>query len=241
MVNGIKKTDKLVFDLNMLQVDFDEQKKALLRHQIAEKYDVPVKNVEVNFVPITVNAEGERISLASDIISSIQDPRFQQSLMETYLKNQGVEDDETLQKVLEIDNKINTFINFDVYSNFGNYKIKYLKWSNYLSYGPDNYFDFTKLKGLVLLNGMPENQCGKTTFAVDLLRFALYGKSPKCPVLNSAFNSYLPEATEVKIEVGLEINGCDYVVRRTVTRPALKKRTANNRWNISVITMTIMN
>lgn len=229
MVNGIKKTDKLVFDLNMLQVDFDEQKKALLRHQIAEKYGVPVKNVEVNFTPITVNAEGERISLASDIITSIQDPRFQQTLMETYLKNQGLEDKKTLQKILEIDDKINTFINFDVYSNFGNYKIKYLKWSNYLSYGPDNYFDFTKLKGLVLLNGMPENQCGKTTFAVDLLRFALYGKSPKCPVLNSAFNSYLPEATEVKIEVGLEINGCDYVVRRTVTRPALKKRTAKSK------------
>ena len=38
MVEGINKTDKLVFDLNMYQVDYNEQKIKSLRKEIAEKY-----------------------------------------------------------------------------------------------------------------------------------------------------------------------------------------------------------
>ena len=44
-----KKTDKLVFDLEILQVDYSEQKKNELKKKISEKYNVPLKNVEVNF------------------------------------------------------------------------------------------------------------------------------------------------------------------------------------------------
>lgn len=228
MIENINPTDRLVFDLNMYQVDYNEQKIKSLRKEISEKYGVPLKNVEVNFNPITVKDDGSKISLASDIINNIQDPKFQQKLFGEYIRMKDIKD-ANLDDIIKIDDVINAHVNFDAYSKYKSYKIKYAKWDNYLSYGKGNYFDFTKLKGLVLLNGEPENQCGKTTFAIDLLRFALFGKSPKCPTLDSVFNIYLEDETEAMVEVGIEIEGVDYVIRRTITRPALKKRTAKSK------------
>ena len=224
----VNPTDKLVFDLEMFQIDFNEQKKESLRKEISEKYGVPLKNVEVNFVPVTVDDNGDKISLASDIITNIQDPKFQQQLFEEYIKTKGIEDVD-FDALVNIDKKVNAFVDFDTYSKYKPYKVKYLKWDNYLSYGKDNYFDFTKLKGLVLLTGQPENTSGKTTLAIDLLRFALFGKAEKSPTLDSVFNTYLEDETEVKVEAGIEIDGVDYVIRRTITRPSLKKRTAKSK------------
>lgn len=231
MRTDIKPTDRVVFDLQMPQIDYSEQKLNQLRAEIAEKYKLPVKNVELNFIPLVVNNEGKQVALTADIIASIQDPKFQQSLFGQYMEMRGIEDEDgsQLERVLAIDNTINTFIDFDSYSKYRNYKVKYLKWSNYLSYGPDNYFDFNNLKGLVLLTGQPENQSGKTTFAIDLLRFGLYGKSDKSPTLESGFNKFLPECTEYFVEIGLQIGDEDYVIRRTVTRPPLKKRTPKSK------------
>ena len=224
----VNPTDKLVFDLEMFQIDFNEQKKESLRKEISEKYGVPLKNVEVNFIPVTVDDKGDKISLASDIITNIQDPKFQQQLFEEYIKMKGIEDVD-FDALINIDKKVNAFVDFDTYSKYKPYKVKYLKWDNYLSYGKDNYFDFTKLKGLVLLTGQPENTSGKTTLAIDLLRFALFGKAEKSPTLDSVFNTYLEKETEVKVEAGIEIDGVDYVIRRTITRPSLKKRSAKSK------------
>lgn len=224
----VNPTDKLVFDLKMLQIDFNEQKKASLRKEIADKYGVPLKNVEVNFVPITVDENGDRISLTSDVIENVQDPNFQVGLFKEYMDIKDIKDVD-FEDIKAIDTQVNAFVDFDQYSKYKLYKFKYVKWSNYLSYGKDNYFDFTKLHGLVLLNGEPENQSGKTTFAIDLLRFALFGKAQKSPNLDSVFNIYHPEETEVMVEAGIEIDGVDYVIRRTVTRPALSKRTKKSK------------
>lgn len=224
----VNPTDKLVFDLKMLQIDFNEQKKASLRKEIADKYGVPLKNVEVNFIPITVDENGDRISLTSDVIENVQDPNFQVGLFKEYMDIKDIKDVD-FEDIKAIDTQVNAFVDFDQYSKYKLYKFKYVKWSNYLSYGKDNYFDFTKLHGLVLLNGEPENQSGKTTFAIDLLRFALFGKAQKSPNLDSVFNIYHPEETEVMVEAGIEIDGVDYVIRRTVTRPALSKRTKKSK------------
>ena len=224
----INPTDKLVFDLEMFQIDFNEAKKESLRKEISEKYGVPIKNVEINFVPITMDEKGEKISLASDIITNIQDPKFQEQLFDEYLKLKGVED-YNFEEIINIDKKVNAFVDFNAYSKYKPYKIKYLKWNNYLSYGKGNYFDFTKLKGLVLLTGQPENTSGKTTLAIDLLRFALFGKAEKSPTLDSVFNTYLEDETEVMVEAGIEIEDIEYVIRRTITRPAKSRRTSKSK------------
>lgn len=226
MVN-VNPTDKLYFDLEIYQVDFNDEKKAALRQEIATKYGVPVHNVIINLVPKQVE-NSEPISLRNDVIDNIQNPAFQVELFKEYIKAKNITD-VNFDAIESIDQHVNTFIDFDSYSKYKAYRFKYVKWNNYLSYGPDNFFDFTQLHGLILLNGKPENQCGKTTFAIDLLRFALFGRAQKSPTLDSVFNVYLPEETEVVVEACIEIDGQDYIIRRTVTRPSLKKRTAKSK------------
>ena len=120
----VNPTDKLVFDLEMHQIDFNEQKKQSLRKEISEKYGVPVKNVEINFVPITIDENGDKISLASDIITNIQDPKFQQSLFKEFLEIKKIEDID-FDKLIDIDKRVNAFIDFDTYSKYKPYKIKF--------------------------------------------------------------------------------------------------------------------
>lgn len=236
----VKPTDKLVFDLEMLQIDYNEEKINCLKQKISDKYNVPLKNVELNFKPITQNKDGERISLTSDVINNIQDPKFQIELFKEYIETKNIEDVD-FEYIENIDSQVNNFVDFDAYSKYKNYRFKYVKWDNYLSYGKGNYFDFTTLKGLVALKGEPENQCGKTTFAIDLLRFALFGKAQKSPTLDSVFNAYLPEETEVVVELGIEIEGMDYVIKRTITRPSLKKRTSKSKAKQTVEYYRIIN
>lgn len=240
MVEGIKKTDNIYVDLKMKSVDYNEAKLDEVRVKFAKKYSVPLENVKVKFSPITVTETGERISLASDIIDNVHRPEFQVELERQWLESSDYEgiDFETIEA---IDKEVNAFVDFDAYSKYKQYKFKYVKWDNFLSYGKDNFFDFTKLHGLVLLNGHPENQCGKTTFAIDLMRFALFGKSNKANVLDKAFNAFLPKETKVMVEACIEIDSIDYVIRRTLERPALSKRTAKSKIKQTVEYFKLLN
>lgn len=224
MVKGIKPTDKLYFEVRMSQIDRNQEKLDTLQAEIAEKYNVPIQNVVVDFKPVLLLENGKQKCLASDFIDNIQDSQFFLALCADYIQAKGITDVD-FENIKKINENVEQYIDTDQYAKNKKYRFKYVKWSNYLSYGPDNYFNFTNLHGLVLLNSQPGNQGGKTTFAISLLRFALFGKSPKTPNLNDVFNIYLHETTEVVVEACLEIDGVDYVIRRTVTRPALKKRT----------------
>ena len=82
---------------------------------------------------------------------------------------------------------------------------------------------------MVLLNGEPANQSGKTTFAIDLIHFLLFGKTDKSSVQEKIFNKHLNEATEVNVEGCICINGEDYVIKRKLSRPALSKRTSKSK------------
>lgn len=228
MIENINPTDKIIVDVSMYQIDMNPSKLQSLRREVADKYKVPLRNVVINQKPIMIDEDGKPVSLTSDIITSIQDPKFQQNLFKEYVEMKEMKDVD-MNMILDIDNRVNAFVDFDSYSKYKSYKFKYVKWKNFLSYGEDNYIDFTKLHGLVLLCGNPQNQSGKTTLARNLLRFALFGRSEKTPNLATVFNEFLPEATEMCVEVGLEIEGENYVIKRIVTRPSLKKRTSKSK------------
>mgnify|MGYP003291390440 CR=1 FL=1 len=221
---------KITIEWKVLPVDFSKEKEESIRENVAKKYGVPSKNVEIVPVFISLNNKGEKIALTNDTIQNIQDPKFQQQLFQAYLDENNIEDYD-FNEIIKIDSQINSLIDYEVYDKFKRYEIKWLKWSNFLSYGDDNFFDFTTLNGLVLLNGEPANQSGKSTFAYDLLHFVLFGKttSGKADDLAGIFNRYRPETTEVKVEGCIEIDGEDYIIRRTLTRPAHKRRTAKSK------------
>ena len=112
MIDNIKPTDRIVVDLEMLQIDFNEQKKASLRKEIAKKYGLPLTNVDVHFTPITVNEFGDRISLASDIKDNVQDAGHQKDMMKHYIKIKEYTDIKW-DEIDTIDNQVNAFVDFD--------------------------------------------------------------------------------------------------------------------------------
>lgn len=221
---------KITIEWKVLPIDYSKEKEENIKESVAQKYNVPVGNVEVTPVFISLNTKGEKVALTNNTIQNIQDPAFQQHLFKAYLEENGIEDYD-FDEIVKIDSHINSLIDYEVYDKFKRYEIRWIKWSNFLSYGDDNFFDFTALNGLVLLNGEPANQSGKSTFAYDLLHFLLFGKttSGKADVLSDIFNRYRPETTEVKVEGCIMIDGEEYIIRRILNRPALKKRTAKSK------------
>ena len=209
---------------DVLPLNYSKENEENIRAMMAKKYDVPVSSVrvEVNLISATEGKSG--IALNTENISNIKDPKFQQELFKQYIAENGIEDYD-MNELVKIDSRINALINYDNYENGKRYSIKWIKWSNFLSYGDDNFFDFTKLHGLVQLSGRPANESGKSTFAYDLMHFLLFGKtnSEKAKTLENLFNNYREDCNKVELEGCITIEGQDYIIKRTLTRPEKKK------------------
>lgn len=208
---------------NTTQSSFTKEQEQSIITLMAKKYEIPAKNIRVTPNYIVSNADGV---LLSENVENIHDPKFMQELMKKYIADNNIKDVD-FEEIIKIDSQINSLIDFDSYEKSKRYTIKWVKWSNFLSYGPDNFFDFTTLHGLVLLNGEPANKSGKSTFAYDLLHFLLFGKTNtnKAKTLGDLFNNYLPDAKTVNVEGCINIDGEDYIIRRTLTRPSSGKKT----------------
>lgn len=208
------------------RITTDEEEKNIAT-AMSKKYGIPVKNIHVEKKFESNDAADG--TLAGDVVQNINDPRFQQELMKQYLPLiKGIDPkDVDLEEIFKIDSAINAQIDYSLYNKGKKYSIKWVKWGNFLSYGPDNFFDFTKLHGLVLLQGVPGNKSGKSTFAYDLLHFLLFGKTNtnKAKTLGGLFNNYLPNERVLTTEGCINIDGDDYIIRRTLTRPAAGKKT----------------
>ena len=224
----IKKIDigqnaKVKIQWNVHQSSYSKELENSIIALMAKKYGIPQKNIDVEPNYAT---NGDSGILSTETVQSIQDPKFQQELMKQFITNNDIKDID-FEEIIKIDSQINSLIDYDVYDKGKKYEIKWVKWDNFLSYGSDNYFDFTTLKGLVLLNGEPANKSGKSTFAYDLLHFLLFGKTNtnKAKNLGELFNNYLPDNRTITVEGCINIEGEDYIIKRSLTRPAQGKKT----------------
>ena len=219
---------RVLVNWNVSMYDYSKDKEKEIISKISKKYSIPKEKVRVSPQFLTVGENGEDLSVTTEIIQNIQDPIFQQKLFKEYLSLNDIKDYD-FERISALDAEINAKIDYQVYDKYRRYCVKWVKWDNFLSYGSDNFFDFTKTKGLVLLSGEPANQSGKTTFAIDLLHFLLYGKTTKVDTLAKVFNKHIPNATQVLVEGCITIDGEDYIIKRTITRPALSKRSAKSK------------
>ena len=226
---NIGQLSKVEVQWNVRPVDYSVEKVEDIRSKMAFKYGIPKKNVYISPNFIKKNANGENEVATAEIAQNIQDPKFQQELFRQYIEENNITGCD-FETILNIDNMMNSIIDYSVYDKFRRYKVEWIRWSNFLSYGENNFIDFNDLTGLVLLKSEPSNQGGKTNFACDLIKFLLFGSGDegKSDVLKNIFNKHLPEATEVKVEGGIEIDGEHFIIKRTITRPQLKRRTAKS-------------
>ena len=221
----IGKNGKVWIVWNVPFEDYSKEQEKSIAALFAKKYGISPKAVKV--VPNYLGKDNNS-TLASETVNSIHEPKFQVELFKQFIKKNNIEvTEDEFNEIVKIDSQINSLIDFDSYGKSKKYSVKWVKWGNFLSYGPDNYFDFTKLHGLVLLNGEPANKSGKSTFAYDLLHFLLFGKTntDKAKTLGELFNKYTPDENTLTVEGCINIDGEDYIIKRTLTKPSSGKKT----------------
>lgn len=220
---------KIKVHWNVLPFDYTQEKINEIKSLVTKKYNKSKDDVDVVYKFILPEDDAENNSLFSrKTVEEIQKPECHKELFKKYLEFYH-KDNYDYDIIDSIDSDINSKMDYDRYEKYRKFSIKWVRWSNFESYGGDNFFDFTTLNGLVLLNGEPANQSGKTTFAVDLLHFILFGKSGKYSKLEDLFNKSLESETQLFAEACMNIDGEDYIIKRTLTRPALEKRTSKSR------------
>lgn len=224
----VKKKSRVYIHWQVSPYDYNEEKEKSILVKASKKYGIPKDKIKVIVDYILTDESGKKINLTSDVIQNIQNPTFQIELFKKYLSINKVQNFD-FELIKKIDAEINSYIDYNVYDKYRKYSVKWVRWDNFLSYGKDNFFDFTKLKDIVLLNGEPANQSGKTTFAIDLLHFLLFGKTEKVPTQNLIFNKHLSKEVNVVVEGCLNIEGQDYIIKRTLSRPSLEKRTSKSK------------
>lgn len=220
----IGKEAKVNIVWNVSPIDYTKENEKNIKALFAKKYDIPIGNISIekNFKKLV---SGD-VALNADNIKNITDVNFHYKLFKDYLLENDITDYDW-DALVSIDSMVNNQINFDKYEKGKRYTVKWLDWSNFLSYGPVNHFDFTQLHGLVLLNGEPANKSGKSTFAYDLLHFLFFGKTHSGKAddeLGQLFNIHLPNETELKVEGCINIDGVDYVIKRTLKRAGKSKK-----------------
>lgn len=227
----IGEKSKVNIKWNVRPVDYSHEGEDSIIAKFASKYGISKANIQVEPVFIVKKEDGSDAVVTDGIIGNAQDPKFHQVLFKEYLTDNEITD-VSFDDIVEIDEVINAEMDYELYEKRKKYAVKWIKWSNFMSYGKNNFFDFTKLSNLVLLTSEPANQGGKSTFCLDLLRFLLFGKVTLREddwTLAKVFNRYRPEETEVIVEGCICIDGEDYVIKRVVSRPQLKKRTEKSK------------
>ena len=222
MIN-INPKSKIHMHWRVSPYDYNKEKLNSLEAAVSKKYGIPKDKVKVIPEFILTNSDGKEVSMNEEIIQNIQDPVFQVQLFKEWLEMNKITDCD-FELIKKIDSEINARIDYQVYDKYKRYSIKWIRWDNFLSYGAGNVFDFTNIGQLVLLSSEPANQGGKTTFCIDLIRFLLFGTSTRYRTQAELFNLHIPTATSIVAEGCITIDGVDYIIKRTVSRPALERR-----------------
>lgn len=224
----IKKKSRINVKWKVSPYDYSKDGEKTIIAKFSQKYGIPKDKIKVTPKLQMIDDNGEEISMNTEVIQNIQDPQFQTKLFADYIKLNEINDYD-FDLIKKIDSEINAKIDYKIYDKYRRYSIKWIRWDNFLSYGADNYFDFRNLGKLTLLSSEPANQGGKTTFCVDLIRFLLFGTTTKYKVQSKFFNKHLTSATNVTVEGCINIDGNDYIIKRTLTRPSEARRTANSK------------
>lgn len=224
----LKKEAKVKIKWQLGPYDYTPEKEKEIIAYFAKKYKIKKENIRLVQDHIVTNNVGECVSITDQVIENIQDQAFQEKLFREYLEINNIENYD-YELIKSIDKSINNQIDYQAYDKLRRYSIEWIKWSNFRSYGANNYFDFRNCKKLTLLNGQPANQSGKTTFTVELLHFLLFGNIPKVKTQEEIFNHFLEAETNVIVEGCIKIDGEKYIIKRTLSRPKLEKRTSKSK------------
>lgn len=207
--------------------NYSKEAKNKVRNFFAKKYGVNSNNVIVSYRPVKINEKGDMIDISGAGIDNIMDVSYQRSLMKILIERSGKIVD--FDRIIALDNKINGELNVDLTaSQHRSWSVKWMMIDNFLSFGENNYAPLSNMKGLTVVNSMPENQGGKTSFTIDAFKFLLHGSTTKTEVNSETFNAY-SKKNDLVVRGMLEIDGEEVIIERKMKRSSKK----NGEWSVT--------
>ena len=194
--------------------NFTQEKIKRLKSYFKKKYNSERVNVitKVN----GINSPNSPQEVTENII----DKEYQKKIVKDFLKDQNVNVD--WDKFVRLDNRVEENIKEE--ENVSNKKwfVKWIEFSNFLSFGEDNKIDFTKYPGITAIDSNPPNFGGKTTLTVDLLLFLFFNITTKSSKAIEVFNRFTNK-NRVLVCGEVEIDGDSFIIERGIIRRLTKK------------------
>jgi DNA repair exonuclease SbcCD ATPase subunit len=228
MTSNIK-NDEIYDSNNYIKVIWEDtlDNHSTIKERQIEKYfqnKYKTTRVKVIFKPI-INKNSEIIAEGSaDASELILDENYQKQLIEQYIIDNKI--NISIPHLMKLDGTVNLELeNYKEQTNrYKTFKIKEIEFSNFLSYGDNNKLTFDDKTGITSVVSEPANYGGKTTLTVDLLLFLFFGTTTKTDKNEEIFNRFTnSDIVEVKGKV--EIEGDNYIIKRTITRKKSKDDT----------------
>jgi DNA repair exonuclease SbcCD ATPase subunit len=144
---------------------------------------------------------------AKNLAGNVKDISVQNQLIRDYLERQFLLDDKTLDKIIDINNVVNTKIQHED-SDTALWIPKSFEFDNMFSYGEDNRIDFTKASGIVGL--FAPNTSGKSALW-DALSFCIFDKCSRAFKATHIMNN---QKDNFKCRFNFEVDGIDFFIER---------------------------
>ena len=200
--------------------NYSKEAKNKIRNYFANKYGVNKNNINVVYRPVRKTANGDLIEITGAGIENIMDVNYQRALMKELIDRDGKNVD--FNRILALDDKVNGELNVDLNeTQHRSWSLKWVMVNNFLSFGEENYFPLSRLKGLTVVNSIPANQGGKTTLTIDAVKFLLHGSTTKTDTNEQVFNQY-SDKNELTVRGMIEIEGEETIIERKMKRTAKK-------------------
>lgn len=227
MINLIPQESKIKVYWDDKPENYSKDGKVKVRNYFANKYGVNKNNINVVYRPVKVNSKGEVIEITGAGLENIMDANYQRSLMKQVIERDDITVD--FNRILALDDKVNSEIDFDTTTpQHRNWSVKWVMVDNFLSFGEANFLSFNKLKGLTIVNSIPENQGGKTTITIDAIKFLLHGTTSKTDTNEQIFNTF-SDKNELIVRGMIDVEGEEILIERKMKRSAKK----GGGWTIS--------
>lgn len=221
--------ENLIFEDPHIQVIWEDTSDNFSSEKIKRVKSYFEKKYRSRNVNVVTRIKSEKIDIIDNIDNiDILNKNFQKDLLIKFLEEKGFTEDK--DKILEIDDYVNKSMNESEldYKPFNKWYIEKIKFSNFLSFGQNQEFDFSKLNGISVIESDPPNFGGKTVLSVDLLMFLFFNTTTKTTKAEEIFNRY-SDKDEVIVEGHIKIDGEDYIIVRKLKR----KKNRQGNWKVS--------
>ena len=141
-------------------------------------------------------------------IGNVRDVEYQNELIKDYLQRQYLADDDTIDKIKQINREMNSkLVDDDVTPNI-QWVPKTFEFSNMFSYGENNKIEFDSVKGMVGI--FAPNASGKSSL-FDAISFCIFDKTSRTYVAKNVLNN---RKDNFYCKLHFQIEGVDYYIER---------------------------